>query len=178
MTVNDIISSAIVTGAFFVALISSVVNVVISIINYHHINRMEQQKTLNEIDKYRYTKLYELVLNWRNGKNDKHPNNGSKVTDSALVALIKIFLEDNGRYDIAKPLLDYKYVETLDKIKEKVDDGYKLFVKKMKDNEAIGISTISYDGDVEAYFDIAMVFSEELKNAINKQLEELLQKTI
>lgn len=52
------------TSVVFAACVTSVFNMVISIMNNHRLKKIEKQRSMREIDKYRYCKLYELILNW------------------------------------------------------------------------------------------------------------------
>lgn len=61
---SNIFETVILTAVVFAALITSLANIVISVINNNRLKKIEKQKQVSEIDKYRYSKLYELILDW------------------------------------------------------------------------------------------------------------------
>ena len=76
-----------------------------------------RKKQVNEIDKYRYSRLYELVINWH--KYDSKVD-GTTAEEIAFYRLLNLFMDDFGRYEIAKPLLDKDYIENLESKKMNV----------------------------------------------------------
>ena len=64
MDKSNLLNTVILTATVFAALISSIANIIISLINNHRLKSLESKKQLNDIDKYRYSRLYELVLKW------------------------------------------------------------------------------------------------------------------
>ena len=105
------LNTVLLTTAVFAAFITSLANVVISLINNHKLKKLEDKKQMNEIDKYRYSMLYELVINWH--KYDSKIE-GTTVSEIAFYKLINLFMDDSGRYEIAKPLLDECYIRELE----------------------------------------------------------------
>ena len=63
--------------------------------------------------------MYELIINWH--KYDSEIK-GETVSKMASCRLINLFLDDLGRYEIAKPLLDECYTEKLESLKIKCEN--------------------------------------------------------
>lgn len=165
MNQNEIFSTVVLTATVFAALITSIANIIISLVNNHRLKKMEKQKKINEIDKYRYSRLYELILNWHKYDSDLQ---GETEGEIAFYRLFNLFLDDLGRYDIAKPLLDKCYTE-------------KLEVKKLEGEKCLHnlVEKEASDGTHSEEFPtikIGREFDKMLKTAINSQLEELLSK--
>ena len=53
MEKKDFLYTVILTTTVFAALITSIANIIISLINSYRLKHIEEQKKLNEIDKYR-----------------------------------------------------------------------------------------------------------------------------
>lgn len=159
----DIINSAVLTAAVFAAIVTSVTNLIISIANGQRLKKIEKQKQQNEIDKYRYTRLYELILNWHNFDSEF---SGESVSEIATNRLVNSFLDNTGRYEIAKPLLDDLYKKDLD---IKLQRGKEALTKLIDASKSVDYSAVFSD-----YVKISSEFSDALKGAINKQLEILL----
>lgn len=124
---------------------------------------------MTEIDKYRYSCLYELLLNWEKYNSEC---TGKTAKEIASEYLMKAFLDDSKRYEISRPLLDSKYITGLD---EKHENG-KVILKQLftvgkdKNNSEI------YDQMYKQYLDNGYAFTILLKNSINEQLSDLLIK--
>ena len=159
----NIINSAVLTAAVFAAIVTSVTNLIICIANGQRLKKIEKQKQQNEIDKYRYTRLYELILNWHKFDSEF---SGESVSEIATNRLVNSFLDNTGRYEIAKPLLDDLYKKDLD---IKLQHGQEELTKLIDASESADYSAVFSD-----YVKISSEFSDALKGAINKQLEILL----
>ena len=159
----DIINSAVLTAAVFAAIVTSVTNLIISIANGHRLKKIEKQKQQNEIDKYRYTRLYELIFNWHKFDSEF---SGESASEIATNRLVNSFLDNIGRYEIAKPLLDDLYKKDLD---IKLQRGQEELTKLIDASKSTDYSAVFSD-----YVKISSEFSDALKGAINKQLEILL----
>lgn len=133
---------------------------------------MEERKQIDEIDKYRYSRLYELVINWH--KYDSKVE-GTTAEEITFYRLLNLFMDDSGRYEIAKPLLDKDYIEHLE---SKKGECKKLLEDLVEAELPSGTHTEDFQSIKEKYFKGAEEFSELLKSAINSQLESLLRKTI
>ncbi len=169
---NNILTSVVFTAAVFAALVTSIANIIISLINGQRLKNIEMQKQLNEIDKYRYSRLYELVLNWHQYDSDTKEETASEI---AFYKLLNLFLDDSGRYDIAKPLLDESYVENLEIQKVKCEEMLNVLIEEETQD---GTHTKQFPIIRQEYFSLGEQFSKMLKEAINSQLEELLRKSI
>lgn len=167
---NNILNSVVITAGVFAALITAIANIIISIINNIRLKSIEKKKELNEIDKYRYSRLYELILNWHNYDSQYTGNTPSEIASSRLVNL---FLDTSGRYEIAKPLLDAKYISELDEL---LNRGHHL-LGRLIDAEKLGEShSKDFNAIQNEYFDVGGEFSDKLKMVINEQLKILLKK--
>ncbi len=164
------LNTVLLTTAVFAAFITSLANVVISLINNHKLKKLEDKKQMNEIDKYRYSMLYELVINWH--KYDSKIE-GTTVSEIAFYKLINLFMDDSGRYEIAKPLLDECYIRELENKKVYCEK----LLEKLVENELLdGTHTSDFSFIKEQYIANGQEFSKMLKNAINSQLGALLRK--
>lgn len=159
----NIINSVILTAVVFAAIVTSVTNLIICIANGQRLKKIEKQKQQNEIDKYRYTRLYELILNWHKFDSEF---SGESVSEITANRLINSFLDNTGRYEIAKPLLDDLYKKDLD---IKLQRGQEELTKLINASKSADYSAVFSD-----YVKISSEFSDALKGAINKQLELLL----
>ena len=62
MEKKDFLYTVILTTTVFAALITSIANIIISLINSYRLKHIEEQKKLNEIDKYRYSRHYQALF--------------------------------------------------------------------------------------------------------------------
>lgn len=53
MKISDFLYTVILTATVFAAFITSIANIIISLINSYRLKQIEAQKKINEIDKYR-----------------------------------------------------------------------------------------------------------------------------
>ncbi len=165
---NPIINTVLLTATVFAALITSVANIVISIINNHRLKRIEAQRQLNDIDKYRYSRLYELLLNWNDYITEC---SGDTFGEIAFNRLFNLFLDNSSRYRMARVLLDKKHVSALDAKKIECEQLLSSLVAAEKED---GTHTDQFPNIRDAYFNASKDFDELLKNSINTQLETLL----
>ena len=95
-----------------------VVALLVSILSFYQSGRVEKEKKMNEIDKYRYTNLCELLQNW--DKYDRESNKQDEkdeklsIPDLAVISIKDDFFGCWKRYDVAKPFLDAEYKSELD----------------------------------------------------------------
>lgn len=171
MEMKDFFNTVILTTAVFAALITSIANVIISLINNHRLKKIEENKQMNEIDKYRYSRLYELVINWH--KYDSKVE-GTTASEIAFYKLLNLFMDDSRRYEIAKPLLDKCYIENLESKKIECE---KLLNALIEAEAPDGTHAEGFEIIKEEYFANGKKFSVFLKNSINSQLESLLRKS-
>lgn len=111
------------------------------------------------------------VINWH-----KYDSEIKGETDSeiAFYRLLNQFMDDLGRYEIAKPLLDAGYTEELENKKIECEN----LLNNLVEAEAPdGTHTKDFPIIREKYFASGQEFSKLLKNAINSQLESLLRKS-
>ena len=94
MELNEFFTTVILTAAVFAALVTSIANIIISLMNNWRLKKIEKQKQMNEIDKYRYSRLYELILNWH--KYDS-AQRGDTAEEIAYYRLLNLFMDDSVR---------------------------------------------------------------------------------
>lgn len=167
---GNFFNTIILTTAVIAALITSLANIFISLINNHRLKRMEEKKQMNEIDKYRYSMLYNLIVNW-----DKYDakEKGETVEKIAYYKLLNLFMDDSKRYNLAKPLLDEYYIKDLE-IKKNICK--KLLDELVLNETPDGKHTAQFPIIRNEYFKNGQEFSELLKKSINNQLIDLLRK--
>ena len=90
---NTFLNTVVLTAAVFAALISSIANIIISLVNNHRLKKIEKQKQMNEIDKYRYSRLDELLLNWHNYDSVTKGETASEIAFYKLQNSYNIFTE-------------------------------------------------------------------------------------
>lgn len=61
MELNEFFTTVILTAAVFAALVTSIANIIISLMNNWRLKKIEKQKQMNEIDKYRYQLIQECI---------------------------------------------------------------------------------------------------------------------
>ena len=165
----------ILSSAVFAALVSSLTNLIISLINNRRLSVIEKQKKRSEIDKYRYIQLHEMLLNWDQYTTIKMPqdiedgNNESEYMAyirKSREYILNVFIDDRNRYDMIRPLLSEKYKNELDILKEEGN------------NLLYSITLCENQDDCfvleQKYAKLTKKFSDKLKNAINQQLQDLL----
>lgn len=167
---NEILSTVIFTATVFAAFITSVVNIIISVMNNWRLKKLEKTRQINEIHKYRYSRLYELILNWHDYDS---ASRGETAEEIAFYKLLNLFMDDTRRYEIIKPLLDEYYKKELD---VKKIEGEKLLNDLIGAESLDGTHSKEFPIIKQRYFEIAKEFDEMLKRVINCQLEELLRK--
>lgn len=170
MYLNEIFSTVILTATVFAALITSIANIIISLINNYRLKKLEKQKQMNEIDKYRYSKLYELILNWYKYASDQR---GETAEEIAFYRQFNLFIDDLGRYEIAEPLLDRGYIKELE---FKKSEGENLLGDLIEAESPDGTHSEEFHTIKQMYFNCGVEFDDLLKRSINSQLEELLKK--
>lgn len=164
---DSFVSSIILTTAVFAALITSITDLIINIMNNSKLKKLERRKEVREIDQYRYTKLYEILLNWHKLDTpwDVSEKSAPQIANERLTNL---FLDTLGKYELARPLLASKYWRELDELQREGN----ILLHKVIDDSMLTPNRTS--NSLKAYFDLGGEFSEKLKKSINSQLEELL----
>ena len=170
MEKKDFLYTVILTSTVFAALITSIANIIISLINSYRLKNIEEQKIINEKNKYRYRELHELLTNW-----NKYDSEIKGETSDEIIFYkgLNLFMDDLGRYKIAKPLFDSCYIEELESKRVECEN---LLNDLVEAEVPDGTHTNDFPIIKEKYFVGGIEFSELLKNAINSQLEILLRK--
>lgn len=127
---------------------------------------LETKKQISEFNEYRYCRLYELVVKWNEYDTKCIEEN------VAFNKLLNLFMDDSGRYRLARPLLDKKYTTSLDTKKVECEQWLNSFVNAELPD---GTYTSDFKKIKDIYFDKSIEFSNMLINAINDQLEYLLK---
>lgn len=166
--------SVVLTAGVFAALISSIANIIISIMNNHRLKDIEKIKRTNEIDKYRYSQLYELRQKWEDY--DLYASDAVDESDGESVSLyaevLSSIYSNLKRYWISKPLLDEKYIDKLD---EKSAEVHRLSNQIILDHDIM--EKEEYHDMKWKHIDLGTAFSKMLKESIDEQLRDLMQKT-
>lgn len=89
MELNEFFTTVILTAAVFAALVTSIANIIISLMNNWRLKKIEKQKQMNEIDKYRYSRLYELILNWHKYDSAQRGDTAEEIAFYRLPAMKK-----------------------------------------------------------------------------------------
>lgn len=165
----------IITSTVFAAFITSLSNLVITLFNNKRLNAIERRKDRNEIDKYRYIQLHEMILKWDKYNSIEFDSTKIGETEEECIEyakkckeyILNIFIDDKRRYNVVRPLLSEQFIMELDEIKE---EGDELLYK------------IAYCEDKEEHLDLEKKyantsdkFTSKLKSAINQQLADLLK---
>lgn len=53
------------TSAVIASLVTSIIDIIIHIFDNHKLTRIEKEKRMNELTTYRYTKLFDMLLKWK-----------------------------------------------------------------------------------------------------------------
>lgn len=155
----------------FGSLITSIANIIVSLINNYKLKQIENKKEINQIDTYRYSRLYELIVDWH--KYDSNTK-GKTASEIAFYKSLNLFMDDLKRYEIAKPLLEDSYILNL---KNKKIEGEKLLQTLIMSETPDGTHTEDFPIIRDKYFQCGREFSELVKETINNQIEELLKRS-
>lgn len=153
------------SSAVLAALVTSLTNLIISLINNHKLKVIEKQKKDIEIYKYRYSHLYDILLKWY--------EYSTSIEDKYSIdaRIISEFLDNCGRYNLMRPLLDEQFIDSLD---EKRDKGQNLCNKLVSIHKKDGFSE-EYQHIKEECISNAFKFRDELSRTIHEQLRLLLK---
>lgn len=168
METNVFIDNVILTATVVAALLSSIANIAISIINNNRLKKIEKNKQLNEFDKYRFDMLYQLVLNWYNYDSEDQGDNNDEIMINRYFFL---FTDSSKRYELAKPLLDKKFVEQLE---PRYNEGNNILTDMLNSDNTANDNLIALKIQLVR---VGQEFSGLLRNAVYSQLEILLNKT-
>lgn len=167
----SLIYNVLLTSGVFAALITSVVNIVLLIVNNTHLKKIERIRWDNEIIKYRYVKLYEFCKEWHNYEIDI--DDVLEIGDEEYVKMYADLLgsinSNIERYRVVKPLLDRSYTEELDELLNEIH---------LKEKEIIlmhdSMSKEEYHRADEEMLNLGVDFSKKLKKDIDNQLTTLI----
>lgn len=165
----------ILTSAVFAALITSLSNLVITLLNNKRLNTIEKRKDRNEIDKYRYIQLHEMLLTWDKYNSIEIDSTKMGETEEECIEyakkcrkyILNKFIDDKSRYNVIRPLLSEQYIKELDVIMEE-GDNLLLNIAYCEDKE-------EHFNLEKKYANLSEKFTIKLKSVINQQLAELLK---
>lgn len=165
----------ILTSVVIGSAITSITNIIILIINNYRLKNVENKRVKNEINTYRYTKLYEISIHWieMNTKIDTHNKTISEIANDRLV---NGFIDDYRKFEIIAPLLDNRYREKLTDISTNGLNYLNMLIEvenALDDKEDERLRNQHRDLFCE-FKKISVQFTTELKSALQKQLDELL----
>lgn len=165
------------TSTVIAAFLTSTVNIIINLINNWKLKKIENDKHKNELNSYRYTQLFSILLKW-NEYDSPYEIKGKSASEITTDRIINGFFDDRQRLKMIKPLLGSTYKKRLEKFKE---NGDKLWFQLIDSESHKGkISDRKYLESHQIIFEKfkknAIDFSNELNVVINEQLEVLLEK--
>ena len=168
---SNLFTSAVISGAVFAALIASIANIIISIINNRMLKTIEKQKKIGEIDKYRYTCLYDILTRWYNHKFDFEDKYDE---DHNNIGSLHTFHDILEWYNITKPFLDSQYITELDRIVKKEQSlNIEMCVARAHGKSYSGNSV---EQICLEHRRICKILRHELEKSIHLQLESLMMK--
>jgi hypothetical protein len=158
-------SNIIISVGVVAAVIGAIANVIVALMNNRRLKRIEKDKKMSEIQRYRYTQLYEIIKHWYDYGTDVKGESTEKI---ASARLINTPLDHKGRWDISKPLLNPKFTNGIDETTHEVDELLLQFVKSLDENKE------DKDKARKDFSNCGEKLGRMLRNAINSQLQELL----
>ena len=167
-TAWESIPTVVINATLIAAVFGAITNFIIALINNHRLRAIEKEKKMSEIQKYRYTNLFELVKQWNQYETE---NKGETAGQIAINRLINIPMDSIERYNIAKPLINPKHIDKLDEQAKKIHELLgKVVVLETEDGKKLD----GFHEMLKLYSDYGFAFSDKLKKIIYDQLKELL----
>lgn len=171
---NNSIVYILLSSAVFAALITSITNLIISLINNRRLKKLEKKKSKSEINQYRYSRLYEVLLNLEKYESELTSEPEKKINNYQIYNRIS----DNIRkYLVFRSLLDEQFTTILDSEKE-IGEDLLSALSHAEIYERGGTLKNSHPPDIFNLkckcFDWTVNFSELLIATINDQLKILL----
>ena len=168
----EILLTSVVIGS----IITSIVNIIISLFNNYRLKLIEREKQKNDLISYRYKCLYDMLLKWKEYDTpfEVRDKEYSKV---AVERIVNSFFDSNRKFQIISPLLDEKYKESINKLNEK---GNKLLKELIEiESQWEKKCEMKYSQErkkiLQEFIDVAVNYSIEIENVIQLQLKELLR---
>lgn len=169
MDTKNSIMAFLLTSAVLSSIITSSVNIIISIINNKKVKTLEKLKMENGVVLYRYTHLYEIWCEMH--KNDNSIDYDMDIKRAAQIELNEIYSalgENVDRVAVMKPLLNNCYIEQIEKAEKDAIKAFKAFANCEGSQE-------EQDEAEHIYFDTLSTYISETEKALQNQLAELLQ---
>ncbi len=166
----EILPTALISTAVFAAAIAAIANVVIAVLSNHRLKMIEKKHKMDEIEKYRYTHLYDIILNWHS-YDTKIESENKSVNTIASINLFNRILDNKGRYNLVKPLVSSKYTDNKRKIESIIDKGDNITLQYVL---ATNENTNDTRNIMKELADCSRELEKELRKMINQQLEELI----
>jgi hypothetical protein len=170
----EIVSTTLISTAVFAAAIAAIANVVIAIMSNNRLRVIERKHKMTEIEKYRYTHLYDIILNWHNYSTNIESEDKSADT-IATINLFNGILDNKERYNLVKPLISSKYADKKQEIESIIDRGDNIILQYvLATNEENEKTNDIFKGIIKELADCSEELEKELREMINQQLEELI----
>ena len=178
MDTNSSTITILLTSAVIASLVTSIANIIIAIFNNHRLKSIEKEKRMNELTIYRYTRLFEMLLKWKDFETpfeikDKNP---SQITvDRAFNS----FFDSRRRFEIISPLIDESYKKNIYNLNQ---EGEQLLNELFKiefalEKESTAELKAEHTNLFKAFIDIATKYTIEIEKVVHLQLEQLLRKS-
>lgn len=174
---NSNVIVTILTSTVFAALLTSAVNVILTLINNRKLKNFENDKHKNELISYRYTQLFSILLKW-NEYTSPCETNGKSISEIASDKLVNGFIDNSNRLKLIIPLLDSCYKKRLEIVQKKGNDLLMQLID-LENQMDINLDGKLLEEHKTVFNDFkksALDFSDEMNCVINEQLEILLEK--
>lgn len=168
----EVVFSSAVIGAF----VTSIANIIVSLVANNRLKKIEKYKQRNELITYRYTKLYEMLLKWVEFDTKLETENKS-FSQIACEKIVNSFIDDLRKHNIISPLLDEKYLPKLLELRtignERLDQVIEIenLLDDCKSEELLQQHRKLFD----EFKSSAVEFSSNLEMVLREQLKELLE---
>jgi hypothetical protein len=161
------LSPVLISTAVFAAAVGAIANVIVALMNNRRLKKIEKEKTMTEIQKYRYIQLYDMTKNW-NSYGSKIE--GDSISQLASNQLINRPLDNKGRWDIVKPLINPKFTDGIDEKVREVD----ALLLELVSTESEESDNVNSRQILSQYSSVGQELELLLKKAIYDQINELL----
>ena len=164
------------TSAVVASLVTSITNIVIAVFNNRRLKLLEKEKRKNELNIYRYTHLFDLLLKL-DSYNTPFETEGRTVSQIASERLINGYIDSHKKFDLLSPLLDEKYKTHIVELNSCAEYQLKELFKMENELETNPNEELmeKYNKQLEEFFGLSANYSMEVENAARMQLVALLK---